>query len=62
MHGKEEDAGILPYFKDDDTAMCNYARRTCLVICLVCYRTVLDFAASILLYSDNGILESEGVL
>ena len=37
MHGKEEDAGIMTYFKDDDAAMCNPACQTCPVICLGCY-------------------------
>ena len=40
-HGKDEDAGILTYFKDDETAMRAPARRTCLDICLVCYSVAI---------------------
>ena len=38
MQSKAEDEGILAYVEDDNAAMPLPGRRTCLDICLVCYR------------------------
>ena len=41
MQGKAEDAGILTYVKDDNTAPVLPGALTCLDICLVCYKNKL---------------------
>ena len=45
MQSKAEDEGILAYVEDDNAAMRLPGRRTCLDICLVCYK--FDFFVTV---------------